>query len=78
MSSAPTPLFSESQTFSPVLVRLVFFSFALLFAYLALGALALRAKTRESALLALILALTCMGLLFGVALTRDPFMGPWN
>ncbi|MCZ8235294.1 MAG: SirB2 family protein [Inhella sp.] len=52
--------------------------FALLFAYLALGALALRAKTRESALLALILALTCMGLLFGVALTRDPFMGPWN
>jgi hypothetical protein len=33
MSSAPTPLFSESQTFSPVLVRLVFFSFALLFAY---------------------------------------------
>jgi uncharacterized membrane protein SirB2 len=52
--------------------------FLLLAAYVGLGALALRAKTREGELLALILALTCMALLFGVAFTRDPFMGPWG
>ena len=52
--------------------------FVLLAAYVGLGTLALRAKTREGELLALILAMACMGLLFGVAMTRDPFMGPWN
>jgi uncharacterized membrane protein SirB2 len=49
--------------------------FVLLAMYVALGALALRAKTQEGELLALLLALTCMAMLFGVALTRDPFMG---
>jgi uncharacterized membrane protein SirB2 len=49
--------------------------FLLLAVYVGLGALALRAKTREGELLALILAMTCMAVLFGVALTRDPFMG---
>jgi len=49
--------------------------FLLLAVYVGLGALALRAKTREGELLALVLALTCMALLFGVAMTRDPFLG---
>ncbi len=49
--------------------------FLLLAVYVALGAQALRAKTREGELLALLLALTTMAVLFGVALTRDPFMG---
>jgi uncharacterized membrane protein SirB2 len=49
--------------------------FLLLAVYVGLGALALHAKTREGELLALILAMTCMAVLFGVALTRDPFMG---
>jgi uncharacterized membrane protein SirB2 len=49
--------------------------FIYLAAYIALGALALRAKTREGELLALLLALLSMGLLFGVATTKDPWMG---
>ncbi len=49
--------------------------FLLLAGYVGLGAQALRAQTREGELLALVLALTCMALLFGVALTRDPFLG---
>jgi uncharacterized membrane protein SirB2 len=49
--------------------------FLLLALYIGLGAWALRAKTREGELLALLLALTCMGLLFGVASTQDPWMG---
>lgn len=49
--------------------------FFYLAAYIALGALALRAQTREGELLALLLALLSMGLLFGVATTKDPWLG---
>lgn len=63
---------------NPFVETWILMKFALLGAYVGFGALALRARTREGELLALILALTSMGLLFGVAFTRDPFMGPWN
>jgi uncharacterized membrane protein SirB2 len=43
----------------------------LLAAYVALGAWALRAQSREAELLALLLALVCMGLLWAVSSTRS-------
>jgi uncharacterized membrane protein SirB2 len=43
----------------------------LLAAYVALGAWALRAQSREAELLALLLALVCMGLLWVVSSTRS-------
>ncbi len=49
--------------------------FILLAAYIGLGAWALRAESREEELLALLLALTSIGLLFAVSFTQDPWMG---
>ncbi len=43
----------------------------LLAAYVGLGAWALRAQSREAELLALLLALVCMGLLWAVSSTRS-------
>lgn len=44
-------------------------------AYVGFGALALRAKERETELLFLLLALLCLGAVFALSITRDATLG---